>query len=494
MGSISKAVRETHLVRPEPVLRPGAVLKLDARCRPVLSSALIAAADLCAFTAASLTCVVLRKFLGGKLEFATYIHLWPVFSVVLGVFALFGLYPGIVANPVTEIRRIVEATTVVFLTLTVVTFLVRTAEAYSRLVFFVAWLLAMLLIPLARAAVRKGFARKDWWGYPAVVFGAGDTGRMVIQQLQSQPELGFRVKVVADPSAHGPSSLYGLPVFCDLETTAAAARRAGVSHAIIAMPELSSAKLLALLESHVAEFPNVLLVPDLGGISSLGIETRDLCRQLALEVRRSLLRPGAQLAKRCLDVSLASLVSLAALPVFAIIYVLLKVESRGEAFYSQPRIGRHGDVFRIWKFRTMVPNAQQLLDAYLETHPQLRYEWERDQKLKNDPRVTPLGRILRRFSLDELPQLWNVFSGDMSLVGPRPIIQNEVAKYGEGYVLYRQVLPGVTGLWQISGRNNTSYPERIALDSYYVRNWSPWFDIYILSRTIKVVLGCEGAY
>jgi Undecaprenyl-phosphate galactose phosphotransferase WbaP len=260
------------------------------------------------------------------------------------------------------------------------------------------------------------------------------------------------------------------------------------------MPELSQAKLLALLESHAGTFPNVLIVPDLGGVSSLGIEAKDLCRQLTLEVRRNLLMPSAQVTKRVVDLVVGALAGVAALPLFAILYVLLKIDSRGPALYSHVRIGRGGRTFRLWKFRSMVHNANEVLQEYLDLHPELVREWERDHKLKNDPRVTRLGRILRKTSLDELPQLWNVLKGDMSLVGPRPIVQAEMPKYGSGFLLYTQVLPGITGLWQVSGRNDTSYTERVALDSYYVRNWSPWFDLYLLGKTVKVVLAGEGAY
>jgi Undecaprenyl-phosphate galactose phosphotransferase WbaP len=272
------------------------------------------------------------------------------------------------------------------------------------------------------------------------------------------------------------------------------ARRGAISYAIVAMPELPRAKLLALLESHTGAFRNLLIVPDLNGISSLGSETKDLCRQLTLEVRRSLLLPSAQIIKRMVDVVLAVLVGILVLPACLMLYLLLKLESRGPALYTQSRIGRNGKTFRIWKFRSMVQDAQSVLKEYLERHPELKSEWDRDHKLKSDPRITRLGRFLRKTSLDELPQLWNVLKGDMSLVGPRPIVEAEVLKYGAGYLLYTQVTPGITGLWQVSGRNDTTYSERVALDSYYVRNWSPWLDVYVLGKTVKVVLAGEGAY
>ena len=151
-------------------------------------------------------------------------------------------------------------------------------------------------------------------------------------------------------------------------------------------------------------------------------------------------------------------------------------------------------MFGCLKFRTMVPDADGVLRRLLEVDPRARAEWERDFKLKDDPRITPIGDFLRRTSLDELPQLWNVLKGEMSLVGPRPIIEEEVERYGDQVGYYLETRPGITGLWQISGRNSIGYDDRVALDSWYVRNWSIWYDLVILVKTIAVVLRGKGAY
>jgi lipopolysaccharide/colanic/teichoic acid biosynthesis glycosyltransferase len=142
----------------------------------------------------------------------------------------------------------------------------------------------------------------------------------------------------------------------------------------------------------------------------------------------------------------------------------------------------------------MMANADSILDDYLAEHPELRTEWDRDHKLKNDPRVTALGKWMRKWSIDELPQIWNVLSGEMSIVGPRPIVDAEIAKYGIHFEAFNSVLPGITGLWQVCGRNDTTYEERIQLDMYYVHHWSPWLDLYLLGRTVKTVLFTKGAY
>ncbi len=198
--------------------------------------------------------------------------------------------------------------------------------------------------------------------------------------------------------------------------------------------------------------------------------------------------------KRVLDLILAVTVGILLLPCVVLIAVASKITSPGPLFYCQRRIGRGGRHFFAWKFRTMVCDADDVLQAYLKSDREARVEWEQDHKLKKDPRVTWIGRFLRQTSLDELPQLWNVVRGEMSLVGPRPIVDDEIPKYGDVFLDYKRVLPGITGLWQVSGRNNTTYDERVSLDAYYVGNWSVWLDLFILFCTIRVVLLREGAY
>lgn len=198
--------------------------------------------------------------------------------------------------------------------------------------------------------------------------------------------------------------------------------------------------------------------------------------------------------KRAIDIALGLLFFLLTLPLMILIAVLVRLDSPGPALYRSGRIGRGGVRFKMWKFRTMVDCAEEALEQYLADNPAARAEWDLNQKLKNDPRVTRVGRVLRKLSLDELPQFWNILVGDMSLVGPRPIIQDEVHHYGDRLQSYISVRPGLTGLWQVSGRNDLTRAERVHLDEYYVRNWSVWLDLYILLRTGWVVLRGDGAY
>ena len=201
----------------------------------------------------------------------------------------------------------------------------------------------------------------------------------------------------------------------------------------------------------------------------------------------------APIAKRAMDIAIAGLALLVAAPFFLIVAALVRADG-GPAFYAHPRVGRGGRIFGCLKFRSMVVDSQARLAALLASDAEARAEWEATRKLRHDPRITRIGRFLRATSLDELPQLLNVLRGEMSLVGPRPLLPREVSEYGEALQLYGQVRPGLTGLWQVSGRSKTTFSERVIYDDWYIKNWSLWTDIAILAKTVRTVLRREGAY
>jgi len=462
--------------------------------RPCFTGTVMAVGDLLAITTTIVLAVVARQAFNGQFELGSYWRLWPLLGLFGVTYALFGLYPGIAMSPIAELRTTTSATTLVFLVLSALTFVLRTPFTYSRAAFLGAWLASLFILPLTRAFLRWALRDRPWWGYRAAVIGGSGNGAEVVRTLMEHAEIGLRAVAVFDDNLAPGSYLHGVPVVGGLEAAAAFAESEGITRAIIAMPDSPPAEILRLLDHHGKIFSRVFVVPGLSGLSSVGVEIRDVSRTLALELRKSLLMAGPRTAKRVLDlvISFAALVLLA--PLFAVIAALIKLESRGPALYRQSRIGLRKGQFFVWKFRSMVSNADQALNACLAANPEMRAEWERDHKLKNDPRITRIGRFLRKTSLDELPQLINVLRGEMSLVGPRPIVQGEIEKYGESFGLYTQVIPGLTGLWQVSGRNLTTYRERVELDNYYVRNWSPWLDIYLLARTVKVVVTGYGAY
>jgi exopolysaccharide production protein ExoY len=204
-------------------------------------------------------------------------------------------------------------------------------------------------------------------------------------------------------------------------------------------------------------------------------------------------RPIRSAIKRVLDIIGATLLGMVFLPLIVAVAVLIRREG-GPIIFRHRRVGRNGQAFDCLKFRSMVPDADRVFRELLEQHPELKAEWLRDHKLRDDPRITAVGRFLRRTSLDELPQLWNVIRGEMSLVGPRPVVREELLRYGRHLHRYLEAKPGVTGLWQVTGRNDTDYRRRVVLDVYYVRRQSVLLDLYILLKTTQVVLGGSGAY
>jgi Undecaprenyl-phosphate galactose phosphotransferase WbaP len=215
---------------------------------------------------------------------------------------------------------------------------------------------------------------------------------------------------------------------------------------------------------------------------------------MELHVAKNLFDFWSQFQKRFLDVMASFFGLLFLVPLFGLIFLLIKLDDCGRVFFCQQRLGKGGKLFKMFKFRTMSLYADQILAEKMNHEPKLQAEWEGYQKLQNDPRITRVGRFLRRFSLDELPQLWNVLKGEMSLVGPRPILANQLDLYGSQFNDYIQVRPGITGLWQVSGRSDITFVKRVELDQEYIQCWSVWMDIHLLVKTLKVVLWHHGAY
>ncbi len=450
--------------------------------------------DLVALGLASLISLLVRLLLNGQFPLSTYWQLVPLAGLFVVTYAASGLYPGVGLSPVDELRRITISTSLVYFLLGSTVFLRREEDAYSRGLFLMAWLLSIAIVFAGRSFIRHVLSPYKWWGYPVIVMGAGKTGEMVIRTLQRRPRIGLKPVLVLDddPKKHG--TLLDVPVLGGVELAPSLGRSRQIPYAIVAMPGVPRDRLLDLIERYGQTFAHLLIIPDLFGFSSLWVDAKDMVGILGLEVRQQLLLPGPRLVKFLIDRLTTLVGGLLVLPTFLLIALLIRIDSPGPVFYRQTRIGQDGMRFKAWKFRSMVQDADRVLERYLHDHPELRDDWDKNQKLRDDPRVTRIGRFLRQTSLDELPQLWNILRGEMSLVGPRPIVDEEIDRYGEKFGLYTKVTPGLTGLWQVSGRNNLAYEERVSLDAYYVRNWSVWLDIYILLRTVWVVITGEGAY
>jgi lipopolysaccharide/colanic/teichoic acid biosynthesis glycosyltransferase len=284
----------------------------------------------------------------------------------------------------------------------------------------------------------------------------------------------------------------GVPIVGDLSLAPVLADRLKIKYAILAMPGIESESLLRIAERVGGVFSHLLIIPDLFGFGSIGVPAKDVGGVIGIEVRQQLLLPGPRLAKRIMDMTLTVLGGLAISPILVLLWLLIRLDSKGSAFYFQKRLGRDGQHFLAAKFRTMHGDGEARLKAVLDSNPAMKAEYEEFHKLSNDPRVTRVGRVLRKYSLDELPQLWNVLRGEMSLVGPRPYLEREVHEMQQKEGIILRAMPGMTGMWQVSDRNATGFAERLKMDVHYVRNWSPWLDVYILARTLGVVVRGTG--
>jgi Undecaprenyl-phosphate galactose phosphotransferase WbaP len=411
--------------------------------------------------------------------------------ILFASFALFGLYPGIGLTPAVEIRltSIIVST---LLSAYAAATIVSTRNPWILFSVSLIWLGLLVALPISRGAMRTILANFSWWGASAIVVGTGETGVSIFQSLRDNPTWGLRPVGMVDDRVRLPGAAGAyLGNASDMERLV---KKHGVTWCIVAIPDRPRADVLRLVDSYAGLIPNSLVVPDLAGLPSLWTAAVDCGGFPGLRLKERLLMPIPKLAKRVMDLLLATSIAVALLPMFLALAAIVKLTSRGPIFFSQDRIGLNGEAFRIWKFRTMVVNAEEVLAKYLDENSELKAEWEKNSKLKKDPRITGIGHLLRKTSLDEFPQIWNVLTGDMSLVGPRPIWESDLEKYGKSSELYLRVRPGITGLWQVSGRNNTTFEQRVQLDGYYVRNWSPWLDLCILLVTVRVVLLREGAY
>ena len=451
-------------------------------------------AEVAALSVALLTAGVIRQAVTAEMDSVVGFG-WAVVPIYLAAAWAAGLLPGWGLGAVEELRRVVLVLAGVF-ALTVVGLWLANANAgpaaaSSRLTLGAAGVLALALVPMARWSVKAALVRRDRWGVPAVVYGAGRAGAIVVRQLQEERGIGYTpVAVFSDDLDAWGGHLDAIPIVGD---TSRVAPEAAV--AFLALPEADRDRQIDLLEGPLSCYPTVVVVPDLFEAPSLWVTPRDIAGVLGLELQSTLTRAAPRLLKRAVD--LAVVVGLAPLwgPLVGLLAAWVWAADRAAPFYGQTRVGQDGRTFTAWKLRTMVPDADAVLERALAADPALREEWETFFKLGDDPRITAPGRLLRRTSLDELPQLVNVLRGEMSLVGPRPLPAYHHGELpGRVRSLRERVRPGITGLWQVSGRSDAGSVGMERWDPYYVRNWSPWLDAVILVRTVRVVLKGSGAY
>lgn len=406
------------------------------------------------------------------------------------------LYRNVGMHPVEELQRVVTATGLAFVTLLMI-FLWRNDGdvRLEVLVLLITGCLAIVVLPSVRHLVRSRLGRTRWWRYPAIIISSSNRNEKLVQELNREGHLGWRPIGYVD-NFQSQWNSENSPKYClgSEEDLPEIIERENVFWGITESHFAQQPVLQKLLDRFHPDLPYIVSISSDSSQSSLFSHGIDCGSNSGFCYRSHLALLVPQMIKRSVDIFGSAVAIFSLCPLFVLLMAAIRLSGRGPIFYSQERIGLNGNPFRIWKFRSMVQDADRVLKTFLANDANLRAEWKQTQKLVNDPRITMIGRFLRRSSLDELPQLWNVLSGSMSLVGPRPIIRSEIEKYGKVVWLYYRTKPGITGLWQVNGRNLTTYDERLGFDSFYVRNWSIWLDWYILLKTVRVVVLCEGAY
>ena len=375
-------------------------------------------------------------------------------------------------------------------------FLMAPGGGTSRLFFAAFFLFSFLFVYGERYAALCIMKRLDAFYEPVILIGAGRTAERVLRFYANDLGCRYRVRGIIDDAPVSQRLAEKYLLYGGIAKAARILRHTGVQTVIITAPGMEKEELQRLIESIQPYVRNILLVPDLIGTPLASIDTQTLFSEeiLMLCLRNNLARRRNRICKRIFDITCTLLGGLLLSPLLLLLTIIVAIDNRGHVIFAHQRVGRGGKLFPCYKFQTMVRNADVVLKEYLAAHPEARAEWEANFKLKDDPRVTKLGAFLRKTSLDELPQLLNVLKGEMSLVGPRPIVTKEIPRYGENFREYAMVLPGITGMWQVSGRSDTTYAERVSMDTWYVRNWSVWIDIMYLIKTFSAVVHSKGAY
>jgi Undecaprenyl-phosphate galactose phosphotransferase WbaP len=360
--------------------------------------------------------------------------------------------------------------------------------------FIISCVFSTIILLIARSVTHWFLHITRLGGIPTVIYGSDGTGKLVVKCLKDSTRSGYLPVLILDDNPLGEDEYMGIPIIHQTAIGHTIVKRYNIKMAIVAMPNLETQELKQLINTSVSAFKYNVIIPSYFNISTIWMSVRDFSGVLGIDMSNKL-KLGLNLKiKRIMDIIIVIFGGIIILPFLLITALAVKFNSPGPVLYKHKRVGKDGKNFYAYKFRSMVADADQRLQKIIETDPELKTEWENNQKLHNDPRITGFGRFLRRSSIDEFPQLINILKGEMSLVGPRPIVDEEVPKYGEDYSRIFSVRPGLTGHWQVSGRSHADYHDRIAYDTYYLQNWSVWLDLWIIYKTIGVVFNGKGAY
>jgi undecaprenyl-phosphate galactose phosphotransferase len=397
-----------------------------------------------------------------------------------------------------ELLKAISASTIAVLSIIT---LGKMVGEISRLLVLFLWGFGLVFFPLFRLIGKKVLYAAGLWKDNVIIIGAGSAGLQTAKGITADRHLGYHViGFLDDDEQIGKHVSVGgrtYKVFGKIRHFRKFVKHLDIATVIIAIPSLSVEKLSELTNEIQKCTKSVLLVPDVKGVALTNTELYHLFMEqlFLLKINNNLQSPFNRSVKRIFDLALSMMLMPLVLPLIVFLGLLVKIDSRGPVFHIEGRFGKNKRIFNCIKFRTMHLNNEEMFKAYLDSHPDAAMEWQKYKKLKGaDPRVTRVGMFLRGTSLDELPQIFNVLKGEMSLVGSRPYLPREekdMTFYIDTILL---TPPGITGLWQVSGRNKLTFDDRLRLDAWYVLNWSVWLDLVILFKTFRVVLKKEGAY
>jgi undecaprenyl-phosphate galactose phosphotransferase len=428
-------------------------------------------------------------------NFRYYITLGWILLLIPLFYALQGLYTQR-RTMWKEVGFLAKATCLGLIAVLAATALGKHSGDVSRITIVLLGVNLLVLMPLSRYATKCTLGTLGLWRKRLLILGAADTAQLALRGLNSDPILGYQVIGLLDDDTRkhglcaGTSCKDPVYVLGPLAIAPDLLQRNDARDVLIAMPGLPEGKLLGLVHQLQGLTETIYVVPNLWGLPMMNLELDGFLDQQVqmLKVSNNLAKPWNGWLKRAIDLVFASLLAVVTLPLVGLIALLIRLDSRGPAFLKQKRLGYRNKEFYCWKFRSMNVDGDEKLATYLRENPRLADEWGKYAKLKtHDPRLTRVGRFLRRWSLDEVPQIINVMKGEMSLVGPRPYLPRERDRIGSHLSTILEARPGMTGFWQVSGKNQLTFEDRVRLEVWYVRNWSPWLDLIILIKTVKAV-------
>lgn len=466
----------------------------------ILLPALLVIIDYCAVLASEQLAFMLRNFL---IKNHGTLHISPLhFYVVCPAIFLLFLHICQLHTRQMQFWRVVsgifKACLYGILAEVLFLYVIQIADTTSRLYTVLLWFFMFLTILLFRYIVKVLLDKTGFISELVLLMGAGNNADIILKHLRIDMGIPYRfIGYLEDEQADAEAGLQlQLPKLGTFAEAASVIRETGVQKVLIIASGLRRERIQDIIYELQPLVRSVSVIPDVETLPFLTMDIESLIdgRIVMFRMRNNLQNKWNRAFKFIFDWCAALLGSIIFSPVMFGIALWIRKDSPGPVIFKHRRIGQYGKEFSCYKFRTMCVDAKEKLEELLEADPEAKKEWEENYKLKNDPRITRSGKFLRRTSLDELPQIFNVLKGEMSLVGPRPIVAKEIRYYGKFIEDYYMVRPGITGMWQTGGRNDTGYEQRVRMDSWYVRNWDFWFDIVLLWRTLKVVIKGDGAY